>query len=891
MAIDANAIVHRAFHAYPPTLSTDDGVQVNAVFGFSSMLLKVLEQFDPKYLVCAFDTKKPTFRHQQFAEYKAHRKPTDKSLIAQFPLVEGVLEAFNIPIIKKDGFEADDILGTLAEYVSKGKWSNTPMDMIIVTGDRDLLQLVNGRVKVALPGGRTFSTLMAFTPDQVLAKYGYTPEQVVDYKAMVGDASDNIPGVKGVGDKTALGLLNEYGSLDDIYKNLTKIKARPQKLLGESVEQAEMSRDLATIKRDVDFSIDLESCLMRDFKRDGVLQLFQEYRFRSLVSKIPKTLADTGAVASEAGQMGLFGGPDDDVDELEVISQKDLSSALKDARRGIFCFISDQESTEGESISGVRIVDKSGEVSHHLFDANGFTGWPDCETYSYGLEDLGGISGMTKWVDIQMLGHNLSAGKRSYSLSGLSFDYLGVSIPEMLSKSLMEKYLDLVDEVAMKMVEESKAVILSPYAQAKTELMLATLWGGDINDENVLIDVAKHLEMPTAKVLRKMEERGVMIDRKTLGKLKVELKDKLEKVTEEIYKAVGHEFNINSPAQVAEILYDELRLLTASKSRTTRESTLKKIVDLHPVVPLILDHREISKILTTYIESYETIIAKTGKDSIHTDFRQLGTSSGRFSSHNPNMQNIPARGKWASRVREIFVARKGHQFVALDYSQIESRLMADISGDKVLIGDFVKDKDIHRGTAARVLGKPEELVTSGERSMGKTINFGILYGQTKYGLAGMLGIHKDEAQDMIENYFKTYKGVAKYVEHSTNLARKRGYVESMFGRRRYVPGLKSENRRVYEAAAREAINMPIQGGDADIMKMAMIMIDRMIDKDFDGKVYPLLQIHDEMIYESPEKMAEEFSTGAKELMESVIDLDVPLKANVSVGKSMADLKD
>lgn len=897
IAIDANAIVHRAFHAYPPTLTTADGLQVNAVFGFTSMLLKVLEDFDPKYIVCAFDTKKPTFRHTQFPEYKATRKPTDNSLIAQFPLVENVLEAFNIPILKKEGYEADDILGTLAQYFDNGKWSSENLDVVIVSGDRDLLQLVTNKVSVALPGGRTFSSLTVYNPQGVYEKYGYKPEQVIDYKAMVGDASDNIPGVKGVGDKSAKALMDKYGSFDEIMKNLDDVQKRLATLLSESVEQAEMSRELATIKRDIDLDIDLESCLMRDFNRQTVKELFSKFQFRTLVQKIPKSINDVEVGAQEGGQIGLFGlpgfegGSDSMVEEIGV---KELEALLGKDKKLIVLNVSAAESEMDRAFTVVGVVDNSGQVQvYKIIDFSSTIG-TDCETILYGGEEFDLLSRDVDYFDVGIAAHYLSSGKRSYTLASLVFDYLSEVIPEKLSERQSTEYIDHIRELAASLKKEMGDVIVSPYVEETVNKAAIRLSGSDIGNNGIPEWVVGNIEASVVEILQKMEHRGVALDDSLISDLETRLKESLSGAEKAIYYEVGHEFNINSPSQVADVLYGELNLLPGARSRTTREGVLQKIRQLHPVVPHLLKYRELSKILSTYIEPYKQIISlcvEQGNEiAVHTDFKLLGTSSGRLSSQNPNMQNIPAQGEWAGEVRKLFKAREGYKLVALDYSQIESRLMADISGDGNLIKDFIQGKDIHRMTASRVFGVPQSKVDSKLRSKGKTINFGILYGQTKYGLAAMLDISREEAGEMIDNYFDNYKGVAKYIETSENIARKRGYVESMFGRRRYVPGLKSQNRRVYEAAVREAINMPIQGGDADIMKLAMILLDRMHEKDYPGKVFPLLQIHDEMIYEVEESVAEEFAKKADEVMENVLELKVPLVVHSSIGDTLADLK-
>jgi len=911
IVIDGNAIVHRAFHAYPPTLTTNDGVQVNAVYGFATMLLKVIDMYDPKYVFCAMDTPKKTFRHKKYPEYKAQRKPVDPALIAQFSLVEDLLGAFNIPVIKKEGFEADDIIGTVSAWVESGKWSTMPIQMIAVTGDKDLLQLVGERVKIALPNGRTFSTLRAFNRQDVFDKYGYYPEQVIDYKSMVGDPSDNIPGVKGVGDKSALTLLQKYGNFEEIYKHLDDTKPRWKKLLSEGVEQAKLSRDLATIKCDMDLSLELESCLLKDFDSNKLVQMFTEFGFRTLIDKIPNSVEDNiKSVSVEGGQIGLFAEEDIELDlggkaSLQVLRGDEIRKVLNNISKAYILYVSKKESANGEEFCGLLTVDKMGEHKEYEVDniKSGFTPSLNCETYTYNLEgmvsriDLSDIN----IIDVAQLSHLQSTGRSSSSFSKLCFSILSEVIPDTLYRDDLSVYLKLIERLGLSLIRNSRNLLLHSYSEKMIDYAIGSLEESLekvlVRRENRYLDVCQYIEAPISKVLADMETRGVLLSIDYLLKLKEELLVEIGRIQEKIYKEIGHEFNIASPSQVAEVLYDELKLGIGQRNRTTRESVLLKMKDMHPVVPLILKFREVSKILSTYVDPFAQMVELgQGVDldskfiSIHTDYKQMGTSSGRFASQNPNMQNIPARGTWASRVREMFVARDGMSYVALDYSQIESRIMADISNDEALIRDFKLGKDIHTVTASKVLGKPIKDITPAERSRGKTVNFGILYGQTEYGLASMLEIPKEKAKKMIDSYFKHYKGIATYIKNSEKMARERGYVESMFGRRRYVLGLKSENRRVYDGALREAINMPIQGGDADIMKLAMILVDRMIAKEYPDKVFGVLQVHDEMIYEVTDDITNEFAEKAKDVMENVIELKVPLEVHYNIGKDLAELK-
>lgn len=895
VAIDANAIIHRAFHAYPPSLSTSSGVGVNAVYGFTVMLLQILKQYDPKYIFCAFDTKAPTFRHAQFAEYKGTRKPTDETLIAQFPLVEEVLNAFNIPIVKKEGFEADDIIGTVASWVKDGKWSSYDFDLYLVTGDRDFLQLVGDNVYACLPAGG-FNNLIVYDRAKVFEKYGYYPEQVVDYKGIVGDASDNIPGVKGVGEKSGVSLLEKYQNLEDIYKNLSSLPPRLQKLLGEGLEQAEFSRELATIKGDVDLDLKLEDCLLLDFDEAEVLEVFRKFEFKSLVSRIPKSINGNGGANGE--QLGMFS-QQEAVGEgvVSLVEWEEFEKLFSSARLVFAGYVSKDESISGSFCFGL-IVDKSGELFG--WSGEGFTKPLPRETYFYNLEDYvshelragSTLDWVENVVDIKLLSHLLSSGKKSYDLSSLVFDFASRNAPQKLSRANISQVLEILPEVIDSLQEKVRSAVLSEYSKG----WLERIFDRDV-DTNIFYDVVREIENKVAVVLGKMENRGIAIDYEKLSDLEALLAKRIASVQEEIFSFIGHEFNLNSPKQLSDVLYTELALPEVSrgaKARSTREEILEQLVDLHPSISLILSYRELSKIHGTYVKPFIDLVKvahNSGEETaIHTDFKLHGASSGRFASINPNMQNLPLRGEWGEKFREVFVARDGFKLVSADYSQIEFRVMADISGDEVLISDFNAKKDIHTATAARILNKKVEEVVPSERSLGKTMNFAILFGQTSYGLSRLLKVDSKIASGYIDEYFKNYAGVAKYIKNAEKMALDQGYVQSMLGRTRYISGLASRNFNIRAAAIREAINMPIQGGEADIMKLAMIEIDRVIDEKYSGQAFMLLQIHDELIFEVVEERVEEFERDISEIMKGVVQLKVPLDVNTGSGSNLAQLK-
>ena len=878
LAIDANAIIHRAFHAYPSTLQTEDGIQVNAVYGFTVMLLSALKSFEPKYVLCSFDTHEPTFRHVEYMDYKATRAPTDQSLIDQFPLVEEILKAFNIPILKKDGFEADDILGTIAKYVSSGKWSSENLELYILSGDRDLLQLVNEKVKVCLPSG-SFKNLVAYDREGTYRYLGLYPEQLVDFKAFAGDSSDNIPGVKGVGEKTTLLLLEKFGDFEGIYNNLKEIKPRYAKLLLEGVEQAELSRRLARIEQEVGLDVRLEGCLLRDFDKKKVLEMFKKYSFKSLISRLDEVKDDKKT--EQSNQLDIFSSSSEQVEWSKL---SEIEEEWMKASRVEVVNIEEEESALGIVSKMVRVVDSLGKQKDHLTKEKGSTQAPKCETSFYNLENT--VSQLPELLpsrsyDIGLFAHLINSERRGYSLADLAFDYSDQVLNEKIMPNDLKKVLDTVEEIRQTQVERANEIELYEYTRKSIERILNV-------KEDYYLNVLRKVEIPITKILYKMEKKGIEVNIKGLEKLNNQLSKDISALTKEIYDTIGHEFNINSSKQLSDILFKELDL-PSNRKGSTKESVLQELKGAHPVIEKVLQYRELNKVYTTYTTPILELASSSKDNSVHTDFKQTGTSSGRFSSSNPNMQNLPLQGQWAEELRRTFVARKNHKLIAMDYSQIELRIMADMSKDSLLIEDFNNNLDIHKSTIARLLNKEIDEVTKKERSVGKTVNFGILFGQTAYGLASMLKIDVEEASGYIQSYFENYKGVEEHIRGMEKEAYKKGYVQTMLGTTRHIKGLRSKNVRMVRAAQREAINMPIQGSEADIMKLAMIKLDELIEGEFEKKAHILLQIHDELIFEVEEGVVDEFVKKAKKTMEEIVSLEVPLVVNSSVGDNMAEL--
>lgn len=893
-AIDANSLVHRAFHAFPPDLVTTDGTQVNAVYGFTSMLLRVLEDLDPKYLLCAFDMKAPTFRHTEYTDYKATRKPTDHSLIDQFPLVKEVLGAFNVPILEKKGYEADDILGTLAEYVESGKWSDNGLEMVIVTGDKDLLQMAGNKVSIWLPHG-AFKDMRMYDPAEVEKRFGFGPEYIVDYKGLVGDPSDNIPGVKGIGDKTAKDLIRTYGHLDDIYRNLGLVAGRVQKLLSEGEENAEMSRKLAQIRTDIDIDVKLEDCLMRDFQKSEVLDVFKRMEFRSLIDKIPESVN-----GDDGEQIGLFCvGPENSGDgEADIRDFAELAERIVTIKNAI-CVYDNSTCTVG-----VPAQDDQWDI---YFACDPMEGGDrevledllvkDIDLITYGWEQLirdvyaAGIDRAKRKIlfnsagkrifDISLAAYHVSTGQRDYSLKNLAFAYAG----------------EMVSDEGIKGMRDAKAavrVVSAVSERLRGELQEHELtMGKDIRRDGRPIDNDswKEIDFPMTLAMSAMSEIGVCMDRDALENKQKELRERTGKLESEIYASIGHEFNINSSRQLADVLFEELELPVQKKRKSgpsTDESVLQKLRGLHPCIEPLLEYREVAKMENTYVTPLLERMSESEDGRIHSEFTQIGTTTGRLASREPNLQNIPVRSDLGREIRDMFIAGNEHMLVSADYSQIDLRVMAHFSQDPLMLEDFAEGKDFHKTTAARIFGKKEEHISQKDRRIAKTINFGVLYGLSAFGLSETLGMEREKAQTFIDSYFEKYDGIRRYLDDAVKKAHENGYVETSLGRRRYIGGLKTDNRVRKAAAEREAINLPIQGTAADIMRAAMDDVYAYVLDT--GKAELVLQIHDEFLLECGETDAADVAHDIANIMVNAFELTVPLEVHVLKGKTLASMK-
>ncbi|MBN2885050.1 DNA polymerase I [Patescibacteria group bacterium] len=920
--IDGNALIHRSFHAIPPTLRTKDGRLVNAVYGFSSFILRAFLELRPEFVVLTLDRKAPTFRHEEYAEYKATRVKAPDELYEQIPIVKEVAQVLDIPIFEKDGFEADDLIGTLAKQAKKNSdWHN-----IIITGDMDTLQLIDDRTSVYTMS-RGFSDSILYGASEVKAKYGLNPNQIVDYKALRGDASDNIPGVKGIGEKGATELLQNFKTLDGVYlaaeKDSDKIKPRTKELLLADKDKAYLSQSLATINCDVPIKINWDLFRLDSFDEDVAIKLFQDLEFRSLLNKLKqvKNLHQTSTSAEVAlVETDKFTRNQKQKKYHLIQTEKEFTNFLKNLKKQS-AFAVDTE-TEGLDPLNAKLLglsfcwqnneayylhlDTATPQNHDLFNYQ-----QDASTEHSWLKQLKDILEDEK---IKKYGHNLKFDWRVLKnngviLKGVDFDTLIASY--LLHPETRQHNLDSVSlrELGWEKISTEdligKGKETVSFSQVPAEKM--TQYSGEDVDcvwqlQSLLLSQLKkqkleklfyELEMPLLTVLAKMEERGIQLNPRPLKVLAKTLEKRLEEISKKAYELAGTEFNLNSPKQLQVILFETLELdkLGLKKTKTgisTADDELEKIRDQHEIVPLIQEYRELSKLQNTYVLALPEMINK--KDGrIHSNFNQSVTATGRLSSSDPNLQNIPTRSQEGREIRAAFTASPGHKLLSLDYSQIELRLAAHISQDKKMMAAFKNGEDIHTATAAAINNVKLEDVTKKMRYSAKAINFGILYGQGPHGLSQGAGISYTEARDFINRYLEVYPGIKKMMDKFIADAEKNLYSETLFKRRRPLPELSSEIAMVRKAAERMAINMPIQGTAADMIKQAMLNIDEFLQRK-EQEIQLLLQVHDELIFEVKADKLDEYKEALKKLMAEALPLSIPIVVEASWGDNWGDLK-
>lgn len=883
--IDGHALVHRAFHALPQTLASPTGVLTNAVYGFAAVLIKAIKDIKPDYIVATFDLAGPTFRHEEFADYKAHREKAPDGLHEQIPMVKEVLTAFGVPIFEKAGFEADDVIGSVCEKTRKIEGLQT----IIATGDLDTLQLVEDDKVVVLTLRKGVTDTVLYNEDEVRNRYGLEPEQMIDYKGLKGDPSDNIPGVPGVGEKTASILIKTFGSLDNLYEKISgfefpvsaKDKAKIKKPLSEKLIQklienkdlALFSRKLSTIIRNVDIDFKLEEAeWRRKMKKEDISNLFQSMGFYSLLKRIPEI---DGSVASGiiGEQASLLPPVATESGVKELKTNKDISNLL--ARL-----------TKQKSFA----LDIAEESINFCLDSK------ECFSVSFGFlsknkELVSGLKTILENPKIGKTGHDFKVisknllGRRIH-LEGIDFD--SKIAMYLLNSDFKDYSLDKIYFTEFKQNMNPHPKMRPVFILELREKLISKL------KHNDTLWVFEKVELPLSIILAEMELRGVQIDSKAILKLEKTTVKELGKLEKKIHELAGKEFNINSPQQMSAVLFEHLKITgklkkTGKGAISTAAAELEKLSGQHPIIDFILKYRELQKLKTTYIDPFPALINKDGR--ICTTYNQTGTTTGRLSSEDPNLQNIPIRSEIGQEFRKVFIAPSGYKLVSFDYSQLELRIAAHISKDKKMSEAFKRGEDIHTRTAAEIFDVQADKVTTNMRRQAKVLNFGILYGMGTLGFQRASGVDRAKAREFIDKYFHEFSGIARYMQEMKNKVHRDGYITTIFGRRRQLPEAFSGMPQLVSQAERMAINMPIQGTEADLLKLAMIEIHGLIHKENSEKeVGLLLNVHDELLFEIKNEMVDQWVVKIKKIMENIHKFDVPLTVDAKCGTNWSVMK-
>ena len=862
LILDSNSILNRAFYGVR-YLSAKDGTPTNAIYGFLNILLKLIKEQEPDYICAAFDVKAPTFRHKQYEGYKAQRKPMPEGLAAQMPLAKDVLRAMGVTILEKEGYEADDIIGTVARLCEESEIS-----CFIATGDKDDLQLASDKTKVILTVTKSgYNETIIYDDKAVKEKYHVTPTEFIDVKALMGDPSDNIPGVKGVGEKTAMRLIEKHHSIEYIYENIDDIGLKGAMLqkMKDGREMAFMSKELATINRNTPIEFNAEKCVFDGFENNGELyEILKRLELNSIIKKLDLSGVDNVKenedifkdFSYQVGDKNMISG-----DKVTVVLDFDgdnISSAAVGAGNNAVVL------NEQDDIKELLEDDSIAKV---MFDVKEAIVKLNCRIDIKNIAD-----------DTAIAAYLVDPAKNEYTIEKLASEYFGTVIekPEV-------KQLSLLDDV-----ETDRSEYLAKCAVALGVLNERI---GDKIKENGQEKLYQEVELPLVTVLAHLEINGFLVDDHQLKEFADKLGEKIDALTNEIYMLAGEEFNINSPKQLGVILFEKLELKPVKKTKTgyaTNADVLEKLRDKHPIVNFIMEYRQLAKLKSTYCDGLRAVV-NPNTHRIHSVFTQTVTVTGRLSSTEPNLQNIPTRTELGREIRKMFVAKEGYVLVDADYSQIELRVLAHIANDETMINAFRNNEDIHAVTASQVLGIPLEDVTKEQRSSAKAVNFGIVYGIGEFSLAQDLHISVKEAKAYIESYLEKYHGVRNYMESIKEQAKKDGYVKTMLNRIRYIPELKSPNYNIRQFGERVALNTPIQGTAADIIKLAMVRVDnRLINEGLKSKL--ILQVHDELIVEAHKDEVDKVKQILSEEMQGAMELNVPLKVDMSTGHSWYDAK-
>ena len=874
--IDGHSILNRAFYGVPE-LSNSQGLHTNAVYGFLNIMFKILDEEAADYIAVAFDLSAPTFRHKAYAEYKGTRKSMPDELREQVPIIKDVLSSMNIPILTMEGYEADDIIGTIAK-----RYQSDEVFVSVISGDRDLLQLSDKYIKIRIPKtSKGVTTVHDYLPEDVMNEYGVTPKEFIDVKALMGDTSDNVPGVPSIGEKTATKIIQEYHSIENAIEHVDELKPpRASKALSEHIEDAKFSKMLVTIVTDAPIETDISDMEVGNLYTKESLEWINKLEFKSFLKRYENVEIEASIEL-----------------DTSVIDKQDawesLYTELKDAKEfGISACLEETvvKSYHENSLYAISVTLEN--KSYIIKDMENISDILeeiirlDARKYILSLKPLiklvKDMKAAKNFYDISVAAYLINPLKDSYFVEDIARDYMESacsSKSEMIGKAKLDEVLRFNDEKAINYFATESYVALH-----SGENILAKL------KDLELTELYENVEMPLIYSLAKMENTGVRVDEERLKKYADTLLEKIAKLEESITKKAGESFNINSPKQLGEILFEKLKLSGGKKTKTgysTAADVLEKLAPEHEIIRDILEYRQLTKLNSTYATGLAGYIREDGR--IHGTFNQTITATGRISSTDPNLQNIPVRTEMGSKIRDIFVPKEGYVFVDADYSQIELRVLASLSGDEKLIESYNSAADIHAATASQVFHVPLDEVTPELRRNAKAVNFGVAYGISAFGLSEDLSISRKEALDYINNYFKIYGGVKKFLDKQVADAKEKGYVKTMFGRIRPIPEIKSSNFMTRSFGDRVAMNSPIQGSAADIMKISMLKVDETLEKSgFDARI--VLQIHDELLVEVKEDEAEKVSELVEKAMKEAVSLKVPLEVDAHIGKTWLEAK-
>jgi DNA polymerase-1 len=906
LLVDGHNLVYRAFHAMP-ALTNSRGEMTNAAYGFTSMLFKALNDTTPTYAIAAFDLPGPTFRHERVAAYKAQRLRAPEELRSQFPWAREVVAVLGIPVIEVPRFEADDVIGTLAQ-----KAEAAGLDVIILTGDLDVLQLVTEHIRV-FASRRGLSDTIIYDVDKVHERYGFEPPLVVDFKALQGDPSDNIPGVPGIGEKTAMSLVQQYGPLENVLEAVPTMQpGRVQRALESHMEQARLSKWTATIKVDLDIDLPLEDARLFHYDEAEVRELFDRLEFRSLLPRLPgRTVEDgsapaltTPAPTTETTLPGDLQAPVTDVEIVVDAHQADDAVQRIRAAGAMNLRTVIEGSPRTGDLIGVAFAPKGEDIAYYM------------PVWHAGLERnadpvaVAALEAVLVDSTIPKRGYDLKREllawrRRGIAIQGLQFDALLAAY--LTNSRLKVPTLPVLAHDLSALSVEAEDTLLGSGRSKRTIADVPVeeaapyygIWVGLLDPVgDVLVRDMEHsgatrlhdtMELPLVPILAAMEIEGVAVDCDLLGSISAEMHTRITGIENEVQDVAGYTFNPGSTQQLGRFLYDDLGLASGRKTKTGRSTdadTLEALRGEHPVVELILEWRQLTKLKSTYVDALPLLC--TADSRVHTSFNQAVATTGRLSSSDPNLQNIPVRTQWGQRIRRAFHADKGQRLVSADYSQVELRVLAHVTGEKELIEAFQRGEDIHRRTAAEVYAVEPDAVTPDMRRIAKVVNFGVVYGLSDFGLARDTGMSREDAHAFIEAYFNNFPAVTTYLESVRNHAREYGWVETFIGRRRYIADIRAANRQLRFAAERMAVNMPIQGGAADIMKQAMILVDQAL-RDSGLRSRILLQVHDELLLEAPAEEVDDLVALLRDRMGAAEALKVPLDVDVKVGDNWGDM--